>query len=200
MSMSATQTLATKSIDAEPRVRTSRTECPSPHSLSNKLARVWWATCWWTLFRVSPRILFRWRVLLLRCFGADVSWHSRVDPTARIWAPWNLSLADNASIGHHADIYNVARIRVAAGATVSQYSFLCSASHDITDPAMRLTAKPITVGPSAWVCARAFVGPGVTVGEGAVVAACGVAVRDAPPWTVVGGNPAREIGKREIKE
>jgi putative colanic acid biosynthesis acetyltransferase WcaF len=64
---------------------------------------------------------------------------------------------------------------------------------------MELTNKPIVIGPQAWVAARAFISPGVTVGEGAVVGACAVVTKDVEPWTVVAGNPAKFIKKREIK-
>lgn len=63
---------------------------------------------------------------------------------------------------------------------------------------MELTHKPIVIASQAWVAARAFVGPGVTVGEGAVVGACAVVMKDVEPWTVVAGNPAKFIKRREI--
>lgn len=186
-------------MNAEPKLDTSRAACPSSHSTANKVGRVLWAACWWILFRPSPRILFRWRVWLLRMFGASVTPDSRVDPTARIWAPWNLTIGSDSSIGHHADIYNVAPITIGDQATVSQYSYLCAASHDLSDPTMKLTTAPIRIENSAWVCARAFVGPGVTVGQGAVIGACGVVVKDVDDWTIVAGNPAKVIRKREIQ-
>ena len=81
--------------------------------------------------------------------------------------------------------------------TVSQEAYLCAGTHDYTDPHMPLVALPIHIGSEAWVCARAFLGPGVTIGEGAIVAACGVVTKDVPAWTIVGGNPARFIKRRE---
>ena len=138
-------------------------------------------------------------MLLLRLFGATVTSRSRVDPTARIWAPWNLTIGVDSSVGHHVDLYNVAPIRIGNQATVSQYSYLCAGSHDLADPTMKMTMSPIVIEDGAWVCARAFVGPGVRIESGAVVGACGVVVKDVPEWTIVAGNPAREIRKREIE-
>ena len=81
---------------------------------------------------------------------------------------------------------------------VSQHAFLCTASHDITDPGRRLVTAPIHLGSSSWVCAGAFVNLGVTLGEGAVVAACAVVTKDVAAWTVVGGNPARFLKARVL--
>lgn len=189
-----------QSYTMETTLDTSRQACPSPHSLRNKVGRVLWGIVWWVAFRPSPRPIFLWRVWLLRMFGATVTVTSRVDPTVRIWAPWNLVIGHDSSIGHHVDVYNVACITLGDNATVSQYSYLCAASHDIEDPAMTLVSAPIQIGNAAWVCARAFVGPAVTIGEGAVVGACGVAVKDVAPWTVVVGNPARVIRERGLRQ
>ncbi len=182
-----------------PSLDTSRQACPSPHSLKNKLGRILWGVCWWGLFRLSPRPLFGWRNFLLRLFGARVTATTRIDPTVRVWAPWNLTVGADSSIGHHVDVYNVASITIGNQATVSQYSYLCAASHDLSDPHMTLTATPIEIRDAAWVCAKAFVGPGVTIGRGAVVGACGVAVKDVVDWHIVAGNPARTIGRRELR-
>ena len=92
----------------------------------------------------------------------------------------------------------VAPITIGDQATISQYSYLCSASHDLSDPTMKLTRSPIRIESESWVCAKAFVGPGVTVHRGAVVGACAVVVKDVPSWTIVAGNPAKEIRRREI--
>jgi putative colanic acid biosynthesis acetyltransferase WcaF len=85
-----------------------------------------------------------------------------------------------------------------ANITISQDSYLCTASHDISKIKKPLIFKPIFIGDSAWVAARAIVLPGVRVGDGAVIAAGAVVVKDVEPWTVVGGNPAKVIKKREL--
>ena len=92
------------------------------------------------------------------------------------------------------------KISIGANTTVSQGAFLCTASHDITDPLNTLITAPIVIEDQAWIGAKAFVGMGVTIGEGAVVGARAAVFKDVEPWTVVGGNPARFIKKRTIKE
>lgn len=173
-------------------------DCPSPHSLGNKLLRVLWGLVWMTLFRTSPRICFGWRRMLLRCFGAAIGRQARISPSVRIWAPWNLVVGEEASIAYDVDCYCVTSIRIGAHATVSQYAFLCAATHDVRDPRMRLRTAPITIADQAWVCAGAFIGPGVHLHEGAVAGARAVVTRDVPAWTIVAGNPARPLGRREL--
>jgi putative colanic acid biosynthesis acetyltransferase WcaF len=121
-------------------------------------------------------------------------------PSARIWAPWNLELGDECTISFQVDCYNAAPISIGSHTTVSQYAHLCTAGHDIADRRFSLVAAPIRIGNSAWICAGAYVGKGVTVRDGAVVAAHAVVTRDVPAWTVVGGNPAQTIKQRVLKE
>ncbi len=166
---------------------------------ANKAARGLWGIVWLLLFRPSPRPLHAWRRFLLRCFGAKVHRRATVYPSVKIWAPWNLHLEEYAGLGDYVDCYNVAPVTLERGAMVSQYSYLCTAGHDIADPAHSLVTKPIVVGTGAWVAASSLVLMGVTVGEWAVVAAGSVVPKDVPPWTVVGGNPCRVIKRRELR-
>jgi putative colanic acid biosynthesis acetyltransferase WcaF len=181
------------------RIQVGAADCPSPHSLRNKAGRVAWSAVYFIGFRPSPRLMYGWRRMLLRCFGASIGRNARLDPSIRIWAPWNLDIGEEASLGPNVDCFSVSPIRIGAHATVSQETFLCTASHDMNDPHMRLTHALIQVEDEAWVCARAYIGPGVTVGRGAVVAACSVVTRPVAPWTIVAGNPARSLGPRIVQ-
>lgn len=168
------------------------------YSRGEILARVLWATVN-PLYRFSPRTLFGWRRLLLRAFGARVGRNVHIYNTARIYFPWNLEVGDWSAIGEHAFIYNLGPVRIGSQVTISQRAHLCAGTHDYTDPALPLQKPPIVIEDQAWVCADAFVGPGVTVGEGAVVGARAVAVKDVGAWQVVAGNPARFIKQRVLK-
>ncbi len=171
----------------------------SSHGLKNRIGRIMWGLVWLVLYRPSPKILHGWRRLLLKLFGAKIGKGAHPYPSARIWAPWNLEMGDHSCLAFDTDCYCVTKVRIGNHATVSQYSYLCAAGHDHEDPAMPLVAAPITIGDGAWVAADVFIGPGVTVGEGAVVGARASVFRDVSPWTVVAGNPAREIGRRVLK-
>lgn len=170
-------------------------------SLASKLRRLVWQVVWMFLFRTTPSwCLDAWRCALLRLFGATIGRGCRIASNCQIWAPWNLTLGHYVCLAGEVDCYCVSPISIGNKVTVSQRSFLCTASHDIRTLQRPLIHQPIRIGEHAWVCAEAFVGPGITIGEGAVVAARAVAVRDVPEWTIVAGNPARVIRRREIAE
>lgn len=177
-------------------MRANRDEFRSPHSRWHRLKRALWTAVWALCYRPSPRVLHGWRCFLLRIFGGKIGKNAHPYPTAKIWAPWNLEMGDHSCLGDHVDCYCVGNITIGSYATISQYSYLCSASHDYTDPAMPLVTAPIVIGNRAWIAADAFVGPGVTVGEGAVVGARSSVFSDAEPWTIVVGNPARFLKAR----
>ena len=181
-------------------VRVSRRDCPSTHGTGNKLGRALWGAAWLLLFRTSPRLLFGWRRLLLRLFGARIGAGARVMPSTRIWAPWNLVMGEESCLSHDVDCYCVALIRIDAHATVSQYSFLCAATHDPEDPHMRLVTAPIRIGAGTWVAADVFIGPGVTIGEGAVIGARSSVFRDMPPWMICRGSPCRPARPRQLRQ
>lgn len=185
---------------ASVRIQVGKNDCPSPHSLGNKLARVVWGAMWCALFRPSPRVFYGWRRTLLRMFGAQIGRNARISPSVCIWAPWNLTVGDEASISHHVDCYSVDRLVIGHHATVSQYAILCTASHDITSPNMKLISSPVVIEDQCWICAGAFVGPGTTIHEGAVLGAMSVVMRDVDAWTVHAGNPSRMIKKRKITD
>jgi len=184
----------------KPQTQVDVSYCPSPHSFWNKLVRVIWGCFWLFLFRPSPKVCHGWRRFLLRVFGGKIGKGVHVYPSCKIWGPWNLTMADHSCLSFNVDCYCVAPIAIGSHATISQYSYLCCATHDYENPNMPLIALPIVIQDQAWLCADVFVAPGVTIGQGAVVGARATVFKDVEPWTVVGGNPARFIKKRVLKE
>ena len=168
-------------------------------SRGHQLKRLLWGLCWTLLARWLPRSLgCAWKRFLLRRFGARLSPTAVVYSSTRIYAPWNLEMGDHSCLADEVDCYNVARVTIGANTTVSQKSYLCTASHDITRPDLPLVTAPIVIADQAWIAADAFIGMGVTIGQGAVVGARAAVFKDVPPWTVVGGNPAKPIKARDM--
>ncbi len=169
-------------------------------SRANRIGRLLWGVVWALLYRPSPVPFHGWRRGLLRLFGARIEKGAHPYPSARIWAPWNLVMSEGSCLSHQVDCYCVDKIILGRRVTVSQYSFLCSASHDHRRRSMPLVTAPIVIGDDAWVTSDVFIGPGVTIGEGAMVGARSTVLRDVAAWTIVAGNPATEVGLRTLEE
>lgn len=185
-------------------MKTSESQPPpeqsSPHSLGNRAARLAWGIVCLLFFRPSPRPLHFWRNSLLRLFGAKLHPTARVYPRCRVWAPWNLEMGAHSCLADEVDCYCVRRITIGDNSTVSQYSYLCGATHDHTDPRQPLVPMPITIGSRCWIAADVFVAPGITIGDGTVVGARSSVFRDLPPWVIAHGTPARPAGERRLGE
>lgn len=168
-------------------------------SLGHRATRALWTVTWLLLASWTPPALHRWRRLLLLLFGAKVAPTAAIYGSARIWYPANFEAGDYVRVGPRANVYSMAKIALGDYVTISQGAHLCAGSHDIEDAHFQLIAKPITIGARAWVAAEAFVGPGVTIGDGAVLGARGCTFRDLEPWTVYAGNPACPIKARRYR-
>ncbi len=148
------------------------------------------------LFHFSPRPLWGWRRVLLRAFGAKIGNEAHIHPAVKIAIPWNLEVGSQAAVGDGAIIYNLGLIQIGSEATVSQGVHLCAGSHDYKLSHMPLVKSQISIGKGAWLCADAFIGPGVSIGDYAIVGARGVVMKDVAEWDIVAGNPAVVIKQR----
>jgi putative colanic acid biosynthesis acetyltransferase WcaF len=168
----------------------------SPWSDSHRVMRVLWEFCWFLFCSWTPKPLNEWRLFWLRVFDARIDGTPFVHQRARIAVPWNLILHDRACLGDRANAYSLGEIEIDARATVAQEAYLSAGSHDFDDPNMPLVAGKIKIGEDAFVGARAFVLPGVTIGPRAIVGACSVVTKDVPENVIAAGNPCRVIRPR----
>jgi putative colanic acid biosynthesis acetyltransferase WcaF len=173
---------------------------------ANRRARKWTRSemagrALWTLahplFAWSPRPFWGWRSFLLRCFGARIGRHAHVFPSARITIPWNLSIGEDAAVGDRVILYALGPISIGRQSTISQGAHLCAGTHDYRRADMALVKAPISIGDEVWVCADAFVGPGVRIGDRAIIGARAVVMKNTAENMIVAGNPARVIRERE---
>ena len=170
------------------------------HSLKSKIGRAVWTVVWTLFFKPTPRwCLNGWRRFLLRLFGAKVGKGVRIQGGVKIWVPWKLIICEYSCLDGGVSLYSVDAITIGDNAVISNGAFICTASHDISSKTFELITKPIIIENSVWICSAAMLMPGVKISEGAIIAAGAVVVKDVAPWTVVGGNPAKVVKKREIR-
>jgi putative colanic acid biosynthesis acetyltransferase WcaF len=168
----------------------------SPWSDTNRMMRVLWEICWLIFCAWTPKPLNEWRLFWLRVFDAKIDGTPFVHQRARIAIPWNLTLHDRACLGDRANAYTLAEIEIGARATVAQEVYLSTGSHDFSQPDLPLTTAKITIGEDAFIGARAFVLPGVTIGARSVIGAGSVVTKDVPENVIAAGNPCRVLHPR----
>jgi putative colanic acid biosynthesis acetyltransferase WcaF len=172
-----------------------RSPYESPWSIREKVGMFLWQYAWAIFCMWTPKPLNSWRLFWLRRFGARLEGRPFVHQRARIQIPWNLTMRDRACLGDRANAYSLGEIEIQERATVAQEVYLCTGTHDFSDPVMPLQTAKITIGAGAFICARAFIMPGVTIGESAIIGACSVVTKDVPAGFVAVGNPAKLVGK-----
>ncbi len=172
-----------------------RAAAATPYARDEYIRKLLWRIVQSTVFRVAPK---RWRVRLLRLFGADIHPTAHIKGSIRVHHPWLLRMGTHSSLGEHVEVYNLGPIVIGSHTAISQNVHLCAGTHDWRDPTMPLVRSSITIGSGTWICADAFIGPDVRIGHNSIVAARAVVVKDVADHTIVGGNPARQFGVREL--
>lgn len=140
------------------------------------------------------------KVFVLRLFGATIGRGVRIKPGVRVKFPWRLSVGDFTWIGEDVWLDNLALIEIESHVCISQGVYLCTGNHNWSHPDFQLQCAPICIRAESWVAAGSMIGPGVTVGQGAVLTLGGVAGRSLEPMTIYAGNPAQPIKKRQYQE
>ena len=168
----------------------------SPYSTREKVGRMLWAIAQASLFRLSFHTWNGFRAWLLRRFGATIAPGVRLRRTVTVECPWNLSIGESSSVGDGAVLYCLGRVAIGRRVTISQRAHICAGSHDYRRADMPLLRPPITIGDDVWIAADAFVGPGLTVGEGAILGARACAFKSLSPWTIYLGNPCQPVRPR----
>jgi putative colanic acid biosynthesis acetyltransferase WcaF len=140
---------------------------------------------------------FKCRVL--RWFGAQVGAGVTIKPGVKVKFPWRLVVGDFVWLGENCWIDNVALVTIDSHTCISQAVYLCTGNHDWSSPSFDLKDLPIHIGEGCWIAAQAMVGPGVTVGSGAVLCLGSVASRSLESMKIYAGNPAQPIKDRHIR-
>jgi len=168
----------------------------SPWSMSDRALRVLWEFCWFLFCVWTPKPANPWRLFWLGVFDAKIHGTPFVHQRARIIIPWKVTLHDRACVGDRANLYSLGEIELGPRCTVAQEAYLCSGTHDFTQAACPLVVAKINVSEEAFVGARAFVMPGVTIGARAIIGACSLVTHDVPADVIAAGNPCKVLRVR----
>jgi maltose O-acetyltransferase len=131
----------------------------------------------------------------LRCLGVHIGRHTTIGRHLLL-ASSRLEVGDRVFVNAGVIVDNKASVIIEDDAAIGPGALITTAGHDMSSPRRRqgpVEPAPVHIGRGAWIGARAVVLPGVTVGEGSVVAAGAVVTRDCKPHTVYAGVPARPI-------
>jgi len=171
-----------------------------PYPASWYLRRLAWEIVRRTVFRFSLTKFNGWRRFWLRVFGATVADTSVIRPSALIRHPWLFTMGEWTCIAEEVEIYNLGPVTIGDHTVISQYAYLCNGTHDYTKPNLPLVRPECRIGSGVWVCADAFIGPGVTIGDNSIVGARAVVMKDVPEAVIVSGNPAKVVRARPMGE
>lgn len=171
----------------------------SPWTKSQRIKMLVWEYVWLLFCVWTPKPANKWRLFWLKLFGCKVYGKPFVHQRARIQIPWNLILHDYACLGDRANAYTLGVVEIFEHATVGQEVYLCTGTHAFDKPEMNLTTSKITIERNVFIGARAFVMPGVTIAENAIVGAGSLVTKDVKKNSITGGNPAKHIKYRTIE-
>lgn len=171
----------------------------SPWTKSQRVKMLVWEYFWLLTCSWTPKPFNKWRLWVLKCFGATIYGKPFVHQRARIQIPWNLILHNHACLGDRANAYTLGVIEIFEHATVGQEVYLCTGTHAFDKPAMNLITSKITIHKNVFIGVRAIVMPGITIGENAIVGAGSLVTKNIEKNTIVGGNPAKPIKSRSFE-
>lgn len=188
----------TSAIDHTPPTSSAISEIRSAPSFSigHRVERLAFKVCWVVFARWTPKHLKPIRLIVLRLFGAKIGKHSDVRSSVKVWYPRNLSMGESSVLADDVEMYNMDHVTIGDRVVISQRAFICGGTHDYRDLAFPLVTRPISIESDVWIASEAFVGPGVTIGRGAVLGARAVAARNLAEWGVYSGNPSVLIKNR----
>lgn len=173
---------------------------PSDTPLKVKLLRALWGLFQIPFWEHTPSALSPLRISLLKLFGAEIGPACLIGPGVRVWVPWNLTMGERSTIGANTEIQNFLPVIIGRHVVISQRNYICTSTHDHTDPYFSMLSTPITIGSQSWVASECVLGPGAEVGEGAVISVRSVVTKPMPPWMICAGSPCRPLTERIMRE
>ncbi len=164
------------------------------------MVRVLWLLVGQPLFRSPLLPSSALRVALLRLFGARIGHGVVIHSEVIVKYPWHLAVDDDCWIGERAWIDCLTTVELGSNVCVSQGAYLCTGNHDWSDPAFGLRIEPIRLFDGAWAGAQSTLLPGSCLSAGAILTAGSVLAGTVPEFQIFGGNPARFLRNRVVRD
>lgn len=163
----------------------------------------WYILLWWLVqaivFPITPQPLNSIRCAVLRLFGAKIGKGVLIRPTARFTYPWKVEIGECSWVGDNVVFYSLDRISIGDHCVISQKSYLCTGSHNLSDRAFGLETSSIKIGHGVWIATDCFIAPGVQIGSNAVIGARSTVLKSMPAQFVCWGSPCRSHYMREMR-
>lgn len=137
------------------------------------------------------------RRLVCKAFMKDFSWSSGIYRNVDIRSPYRIIVGHHTNINKKCVIDGRGGVIIGNNVDIAQETNIWTEQHDYNSPIYEAVSKPVIIEDYVWIASRATILPGVTIGRGAVVASGAVVTKNVPPFAIVGGVPAKIIGKRK---
>lgn len=140
------------------------------------------------------------RKLGLKLCGMKIEKNVRFYQGFHIRNPKGISIDTGCSLGPKILLDGRKGLSIGKNVTIAYEAIIWTLNHDYNDIHFCGKGAPVKIEDYAWICSRSIILPGITIGEGAVVASGAVVTKNVPPYTIVGGIPARIIGERKKQD
>lgn len=163
---------------------------------ASKLKEILWYFIKIIFFLSAVPYPSKFKVIILRFFGAKIGVGLVLKPRVNIHFPWKLIIGDNVWIGEEAFLLNFEKLTIGNNVCISQRAFLCGGNHDYKVPTMPYRNGTIALEDGSWIGASSFVGPNVKIGINTVVSAGSVVTKSLPVNCIYRGNPIQFLKNR----
>jgi putative colanic acid biosynthesis acetyltransferase WcaF len=156
----------------------------------------YWVNAW--IFNTSCFPVYRFKVFLLRLFGARAGHNVIIKPGVNIKYPWLLEIGNNVWIGESVWIDNIGAVTIGNNVCLSQGAMLLTGNHNFTKVKFDLIINKILLEDGVWIGARATVCGGAICRDHAVLTVGSVAIGELRSMGIYQGNPALLVKERNI--
>lgn len=160
----------------------------------------WWLDFWLMILGwVTWCPFWTIRKLFFRISGVRIGKKAKLHCGCWFFNPAGVSIGEGSVIGYRTFLDGRAPLKIGKHVDIASEVMIYNSEHDIHSQDMRAIEEPVEIGDYVFIGPRAIILPGVKIGRGAVVAAGAVVTKDVAPKAIVGGVPAKVIGKRKVK-